>query len=376
MQIYILWALLVIFAVLTVILAVKTRMENARAKKITEAVIAAAKGNFNVFPQSGKGELEPALNSLTNTVKRLTGEIASVSEQHAAGQINAAVDERAYEGAYRETAAKFNKALKVYNNETDELLNGLNGLRQGDFNARPGAFPGGRARVNECVEALREQLKGLNDAVKEMSAAINDCKFSQKAETANLSGEYARTLKGLTGAVNALSKPVAETVNALNRIGNGDFSGMITGEFRGEFAGVKTALSETNKRLSEHAREVISSLSRLSSRRPEPPGEYAYPGDLAKIKTELERVYSLLSEAKPETRPSLLNTAKTPERAKPTAAATARPVLNPPKAAVSGTKTSTADGTAFTTAHPKLQNRTVIAPNASHIYDSPDFGKY
>ena len=372
--------LIIGFSLLCVGFIITARSIKAPMHRLTENMTSAAKGNFsNEFVTGSEddfGRLEDAAAGFAAAVKKLTGDITAVAEKHEAGNTDVFVEENAYEGAFRELARRFNSMLRAYANDITELGNGAEQLAKGDFNQRLKALPGKKAAAGESIERLRVNIKHICDETQKLAASLSDGRLSQRAESGILTGEWARAISGMNTICDAVSKPVTEFSEMAKHLSDGNFSESTRGNYNGEFNNIKTALNLTAKRLQDISREIPAVLDSLSNNRSPRSVSAEYPGAFSAVKTALNNTLKTVSDLKAE-KEKLETAAKQASlAAKPAFKTLPAPAARITPAARPATTAAASKADAFVSARPKLQKQLLTAPDAAHIYDSKDFGKY
>jgi methyl-accepting chemotaxis protein len=307
-------------------------------KSLTDVVANLSKGNLHGMPAAGIDykALTNELVAFSATLTQWKDDITELNKNHAAGHTEALMDEQKYEGAYREAARGINSLLAIYNRDINEILDAVKGLAIGDLRAGNLSFPGKKEQYAKTVNDLKEHMK---KATLDFQSVLDEYTAGQKL--------------------------MNESVNVLEKISKGDISQTITGNHEGDFVKLKNAVNNASASISGYVKEVTALVTDIANASP---SHREYTGPLPGLKDAfryLENYIMRLEKQKSAPTPvSPVRTTFQPRVATPVVSRTATAAATPKKTG------------GFTPSTPVLSSRTLVAPNASHIYDKKDFGKY
>lgn len=141
-------------------------------KKAMACVAEFSKGNFDVeleqFPGK-KGFINENLESLRYNVKEFISEMKNMSEQHELGDIDVAIPEARFQGAYQVMAKGVNDMIMGHISVKKKAMACVAEFSKGNFDAELDQFPGKKAFINETLELLRYNVKEFISEMKNMS---------------------------------------------------------------------------------------------------------------------------------------------------------------------------------------------------------------
>ena len=218
------------------------------AKSIHQRAVDAeqlASGNLQVqiTPASDRDVLARSLQSLVATLKNLMREMTAMSSQHDAGDIDAAIDARAFQGAYSEVAAGINSMVAGHITVKRKAMACIAEFARGNFEAPLEKFPGKKAFINDNIELLRTNLRLLGEDTHRLVEAAQQGVLSTRADVARHSGDYRKIVEGINNTLESVIGPLNFSARYVERIGHGDIPEKITQTFNGDFNLIKNNLN-------------------------------------------------------------------------------------------------------------------------------------
>jgi len=156
----------------------KTMAENMNAmtahqaevmRKTTQCIAAFAQGNFDAPLERFSGQrvfINDGIELLRSNIQTFIADMHHMAEQHDAGEIDVAMDEAKFAGAYAQMVHGVNAMVAAHVQEKEQIVILMHALGDGDFDAQIQQYPGKKAEINKKLDRLKTKLKGIVDSVK------------------------------------------------------------------------------------------------------------------------------------------------------------------------------------------------------------------
>ena len=115
--------------------------------------------------------LRDSLDTVCTTLRSLLADMDRMSEEHARGDIDVVVDVKRYQGAYAKMAAGVNEMVGAHIGVKRKAIGVFAEFGRGNFDATMEPLPGKKRFVNETLDGVRDNLKGLVAEMTRMTAA-------------------------------------------------------------------------------------------------------------------------------------------------------------------------------------------------------------
>jgi methyl-accepting chemotaxis protein len=384
---YLLPILLIGGLVLIILTLLIGRSVSAPLARLNQAADDWAQGKISELPRTNAegdlGQLENHMAALSATTSKLKTDLAALNKKQAAGDMEALLEDKGYAGEYKDIVKDINAVIKGYNQDIALMLEHTRRFGQGDFTASMQTLPGKKVKYSQDINQLQEVLKAFAADLKASVSNYMEGKASSYTAASSKNGEWAYLMREVNSLQEMYAKPIKEASDVLNRMASGDWSQVVVGEFKGEFAALKQAINSLSIQMNGHIKEIAATLNDLSavgaqrSRRD-------YAGPFLSIKDAIRSVEQRIShlekqqaekQGSPSVRP-IPGLKAAPATSTPTVGRTAVAPTAPPARTGGTAATPPLKEGGFKSAVPIISSRTMTAPNASHIYDSKDFGKY
>ncbi|HYD39499.1 MAG TPA: methyl-accepting chemotaxis protein [Anaeromyxobacter sp.] len=205
------------------------------------------------------GYLAQNLNQLVATVRRLLADLGAMSRAQEAGDVDAALDAEAFPGSYRELARQLNELVAKRVALTRKAIGVVAAFAQGDFDADLPPLPGKERFVNESLDQVRENLRGLVEAVDRMSRAHAAGEVDAAIDVERFPGGFRAIATGVNGMAAdnlALSR---KAMACVAEFGRGNFEAPLE-----RFPGKKATVNETVEQVRARLRALVADARMLS----------------------------------------------------------------------------------------------------------------
>ena len=255
------------FTALLLFLVVResSRGTNRSVDALVESIEAASRGDFAcVRPDGGStseyGHVAQSVHALAGTVERLLRELARMSREHEAGDVDAALEEGQFEGAYRDIARAVDEMVGSHVRMNRQAMETFARLARGDFDASLAPLPGKKRFVNETLEGVRENLTGLVAELTRVTAAHAAGDVDAALDAARFQGGFRAIAEGVNGMAADQRALTAKLLACVDRFGKGDFEAPLE-----RFPGKKGAVNETVEQVRARLKALVADAAMLSS---------------------------------------------------------------------------------------------------------------
>ena len=114
---------------------------------------------------------------------------------------------------------------------------------RGNFEAPLERFPGKKAFINETIETVRVNLRGLISDMDELASAAREGKLATRADAAKHGGDFRRIVDGVNQTLDAVIGPLNVAAHYVDRISKGDTPAKISDTYNGDFNAIKLNLN-------------------------------------------------------------------------------------------------------------------------------------
>jgi methyl-accepting chemotaxis protein len=198
--------------------------------------------------QPWRGDFEPLRRNLdalgAGLAEVITG-MAAMAKAQEAGDLDARIGEAEFRGVYRQMVAGVNAGIAMHVANLLKLLDILKAYAEGDFAPVLPLLPGKQAVANQRLGLLRENLHGLADEVKALTAAALEGRLAVRADAARYRGDWAALLTGLNRTLDALLAPVVDGAAVLEQLAARDLTARVDGDYHGGHARLRDAINAT-----------------------------------------------------------------------------------------------------------------------------------
>jgi methyl-accepting chemotaxis protein len=177
--------------------------------------ISAGDLSLEIKAASEQDILAKSLQSLVGTLNGLMSEMKTMSDNHDAGDIDAEIDTRKFQGAYQTVATGINRMVAGHISVKRKAMACLAEFGRGNFEAPLDKFPGKKAFINDTIEQVRSNLKSLIADSQSLSDAAIHGRLSYRADAERHKGDFRKIVQGINytldtivGKFDAIPKPI------------------------------------------------------------------------------------------------------------------------------------------------------------------------
>jgi methyl-accepting chemotaxis protein len=197
-----------------------------------------------------------SIKKAENNIEQIADDISNFRLDSRVDTEDLTVDFRGIGGYVNNLIESFISPVKVTAHNIEQISNGIIPEKitedyQGEF-----------LLIKDSINNLIDNLNDLTAEVSGLVSSASAGELEKRADVGNLQGDWADLLNDINNLADAILEPIAGTVEALDRMANGDLSTKMTGDFKGDHAKLKDAINTTLEELPfEEATEVLGTMA-------------------------------------------------------------------------------------------------------------------
>ncbi|NOW46014.1 methyl-accepting chemotaxis protein [Novosphingobium sp. SG751A] len=230
-----------------------------------EAAMASGDLSARVDPSVGKGQTQVILaavnrllESAAQPVQTLGRSIQTMSSEHDRGDIDVMVPVDKFRGELAEMARSINTMVSGHIAVKKKAMACIKEFSIGNFDAPMEQLPGKKAFINETIETLRANLRGLITELNYMSAEHDKGDIDVKVRAEKFKGDFATVAQSINDMVAGHIAVKKKAMACVKAFGEGDFDAPLE-----QFPGKKVFINDTIEALRANLRAITSEIHRL-----------------------------------------------------------------------------------------------------------------
>ncbi len=257
-------------------------------KKAMACVKAFGEGNFESplekFPGK-KAFINDTIETLRANLKGLIAEMNRMSAEHDRGDIDVVVPAEKFSGDFATMARGINDMVAGHIAVKKKAMACVKAFGEGNFEAPLEKFPGKKAFINDTIDTLRANLKGLIAEMNRMSAEHDKGDIDVVVSAEKFSGDFATMARGINDMVAGHIAVKKKAMACVKAFGEGNFEAPLE-----KFPGKKAFINDTIETLRSNLRAITQEIQRLiaastAGRLNERGNAGQFVGDFAKLVT-------------------------------------------------------------------------------------------
>ncbi|WP_294236072.1 methyl-accepting chemotaxis protein [uncultured Sphingomonas sp.] len=207
--------------------------------------------------------------------------LAHMSSEHERGDIDVALPVEEFQGDLAVAARTVNDLVASHIAVKKLAMACIKSLGDGDFEAPLQQLPGKKAFINDTIEQLRGNLKGLIAEMNRMSAEHDKGDIDVFVPADRFQGDFGRMAEGINAMVAGHIAVKKKAMACIQQFGEGNFDAELE-----RFPGKKAFINDTIEELRRNFRAIIGEIQRLidastAGRLSERGEAERFPGDFA-----------------------------------------------------------------------------------------------
>jgi methyl-accepting chemotaxis protein len=273
--------------------------------------IAAGDLTVKVSPHDDQDEIQPALRTTIESLRRLVSDTKMLSQAATESQFATRANTEHYEGDYRLIVEGFNATLDTIvggidyqNNEITRLTDNLQRLAIGDLNLdltvaegdeRTQLYRENFTKINGSLEKLQFSL----ETIQEMAVQVADGDLSQLEEFSQIRAERSKNDR-LIPAFIQMTETIREMADEVNRLTRAASEGQLetrgaVDKFKGYYRSVVEGINQTLDAIGAPLKETLQTLDRMAGNDYTCPMNSTYQGAFKQLADAVNRVQDTLN---------------------------------------------------------------------------------
>jgi len=205
-----------------------------------------AQGDLNseITVKAGdKSSLIFAMNTMSETIKRLIKDIDHMAAQHDLGEIFDVIDINQFNGSFKTVSTGINSMVAGHIDTKKKAIAVFKQFGEGNFDAPMETLPGKKVFINETIEQVRKNLKNLIEDANLLSDAALAGKLSTRADANRHQGDFRKIIGGVNATLDAVVTPLNVAAGYVDSLAKGIVPPKITDQYQGDFNTIKLNLN-------------------------------------------------------------------------------------------------------------------------------------
>ncbi len=211
-------------------------------------------------------QLTDALTTIRTNLQALIDESVNLTEQAKSGNLNYRGDADKFEGGYRDILNGFNETMDAVIMPLNETAKAIAAISRGEIpdyidSDFKGDFNALKENLNRCILAI-------NNLVQDSNALIDGAlegRLDFRVDDSRHEGDFRKIVRGINEALDALTNPINEGLEALEQVAAGDLRVKIQSEHKGDHGRMKNALNKTLDSLNEILENIANAVDQIQN---------------------------------------------------------------------------------------------------------------
>ena len=200
------------------------------------------------------------INGLLDHMQALNAEMNRMSRAHDAGDIDVAIDTSKFQGEFATMAQGINSMVGGHIAVKKKAMACIAEFGRGNFEAPLEQFPGKKAFINDTIEQVRANLKGLIAQMNHMSAQHDAGDIDVVIDAGKFQGDFASMAQGINGMVGGHIAVKKKAMACIAEFGRGNFEAPLE-----QFPGKKAFINDTIEQVRANLKALIRDTDTLAA---------------------------------------------------------------------------------------------------------------
>jgi methyl-accepting chemotaxis protein len=242
-----------------------------------------------------------AINALLERVQQVNAQLNHMSREHDAGDIDVKINEEAFPGDFRTMVQGINSMVGGHIAVKKKAMACIAEFGRGNFDAPLDRFPGKKAFINETIEQVRGNLKGLIAEMNTMSRQHDAGDIDVVINAEGFHGDFRAMAQGINAMVAGHIAVKKKAMACIAEFGRGNFDAPLD-SFPGKKAFINETIEQVRGKLKALIRDTDLLIESASAGKLDIRADVSrHDGDFKRIvqgiNSVLEAVVTPLSEA-------------------------------------------------------------------------------
>lgn len=170
-------------------------------------------------------------------------QLNEMSHQHDLGDIDVCLSADTFTGDLKAVAEAVNAMVNGHITVKKKAMACVAEFGRGNFEAPLEKFPGKKAFINDTIEQVRGNLKGLIVDTGDLVQAALAGRLDTRAEVARHQGDFRKIVEGINNTLDAVIAPLSVAARYVQQLSRGELPPAITDTYHGDFNTLKDSLN-------------------------------------------------------------------------------------------------------------------------------------
>ncbi|WP_448661226.1 methyl-accepting chemotaxis protein [Sphingomonas sp. CJ20] len=198
------------------------------------------------------------LDKSNQPVADLNDRISQMCAEHDKGDIDAILPVDHFQGDLAVIAKRVNGLVASHIGVKKQAMACVHAFAEGDFNAKLEQLPGKKAFINDTIEMLRANFKGILAEMRQMYSEHEKGDIDVFLSVEKFPGDFATMANGVNEMVSAHIAVKKKAMACIKEFGEGNFNATLE-----QFPGKKAFINDTIETLRRNLREITAEVQRL-----------------------------------------------------------------------------------------------------------------
>ncbi len=175
------------------------------------------------------------LNTCIDTLNNLVNEIETTNDIQVKGDYEYFADYKKFDGVYNKIIKIYNTGMQIHINNILFILDIAKEYGEGNLTREMPALPGKQILVTQRINQLRQNVLNLIEDSKMFVDSAVEGKLSMRADEKRHKGDYRKIVVGFNQTLDAVTLPLNDTSEYLERLAKGEIPEIITKKYKGDF---------------------------------------------------------------------------------------------------------------------------------------------
>ncbi|MDO1582953.1 methyl-accepting chemotaxis protein [Rhizobium oryzicola] len=200
------------------------------------------------------------LSSVTRPINRLSAQMEKMASEHERGDIDVTIAAHEFRGKFASMAEGINNMVAGHIAVKKRAMACVKEFADGNFEAPMEQLPGKKAFINETIETLRGNVKGLINEMNRMSTEHDRGDIDIFVPVQKFKGDFATVAEGINGMVAGHIAVKKKAMACVKEFAEGNFDAKLE-----QFPGKKAFINETIETLRGNVKALITEMNRMST---------------------------------------------------------------------------------------------------------------
>ena len=205
------------------------------------------------------GELLAMIKLATERLRQLMADLNRMSREHDAGDIDVRISADTFQGEFRAMAQGINDMVAGHIAVKKKAMACIAEFGRGNFDAPLDRFPGKKAFINDTIEQVRSNLKGLIAEMTHMSDEHDAGDIDVKIAVDKFQGDFRTMAQGINDMVAGHIAVKKKAMACIAEFGRGNFDAPLD-----RFPGKKAFINDTIEQVRSNLKGLIAEMTHMS----------------------------------------------------------------------------------------------------------------